>query len=457
MTDPVIIIGGGISGLVCAYRLEQAGAEYLLLEASDRLGGNIHTVRRQGYLYDVGPDAFLRAKAAGEKLCVELGLGDDLIVPQADGTRVFIAFDGALQPMPEGLSLGVPKRPWPILSTPLLSPLGKCRALLEPWVRARRDDKEESIAQFLTRRLGSEMAERIAAPLLSGVFAGDAQQLSMDAAFAPLLNYETTHGSLFAGMNGGKSPWKVMLEPVVQAKSPFVSLRAGLGSLIDALAAQVGPEKCHLRERALSIQKSGGGYVVSTDAGSYQARAVVIAGPPWMAEDLLSSIDAQAQAALGQIRGFSTATVYFALEREQVQHDLGGSGFIVPPGEGEILAATFVSSKWPERAPRGRALVRAFVGGARLDITGISDAALTELAHRELTRFLGSLGPVEFSAVHRYERGSPQPELGHRERLEQITSALSACPHLSLIGAGYGSVGIPDCIAQANQVTAELI
>lgn len=458
MSDPVVIVGGGISGLTTAYRLEQAGVPYVLLEAGAQWGGNMVTIERDGYLYDVGPDAFLRTKTAAAELCKELGLGDELITPQAHGQTVFVAWEGRLFPMPEGLTLGVPKRPWPILETPLLSPLGKCRALLEPWIPARKGHEEESVEQFLTRRLGAEMAQRVAAPLLAGVYAGDARMLSMDAAFGHLVELERKHGSLFVGLNGGKHPLQVMFEPVQASVSPFLSLRRGLGSLIAALRARVPLERVQLGQRVMGIERrAGSGYVVRTSSLKLEASAVVVAGPPWSAAALLSSCLPEVGATLAQIRGYSTATVYFALNTAHMAHELTGSGFIVPPGEGQILAASFVSCKWAGRAPEGKALVRAFVGGARTDIDPLSNAELKQIAHLELTRFLGPLGPTEFSVVHRYQRGNPQPELGHARKLEVIFDGLKRTPGLYLIGSGYGAVGIPDCIVSADHAARDII
>jgi len=458
MIDPVVIIGGGISGLTTAYRLEQAGRPYLLFEAGAHFGGNIVTIERDGYLYDVGPDAFLRAKTAGAALCRELGLGGELITPEAHGQAVHVAYDGRLYPMPAGLTLGVPKRPWPILQTPLLSPLGKCRALMEPWIPARKGHQEESIAQFLARRLGPEMAERLAAPLLAGVYAGDAERLSMDAAFGHLVELERKHGSLFVGLNEGKHPLRVLFEPVQAAASPFYSLRKGLGSLIAALVERLSLERVHLGERVTGIERRGAArYTVRTSSREVMASAVVVAGPPWTAAGLLASCLPQVSSSLSQVRGYSTATVYFALSTALMAQEPTGSGFIVPPGEGQILAASYVSCKWAGRAPEGKALVRAFVGGARTDIEPLSNAQLKHLAHQELTRLMGPLGPPEFSVVHRYDRGNPQPELGHAQRLEAIFGGLSSTPGLYLIGSGYGAVGIPDCIAMADQVTRQIL
>lgn len=457
MSDPVVIVGGGISGLTVALRLQQAGQPYELFEASAAWGGNIRTVGRDGYLYDVGPDSFLRAKPKAEELCRELGLGAELIEPEQDGRSVWVAWDGRLHPMPEGLSLGVPKRPWSILTTPLLSPYGKCRALLEPWIPPRSDAREETIAEFLSRRLGVEMATRLAAPLLAGVFAGDAERLSMDAAFGQLCMLERKYGSLFSGMSGGKSPWSALFSPLAPVPSPFLSLRGGLGSLIRALIGRLDARRLHSTEPVVRLaSRPEGGYRVHTPQRRLDARAVVIAGPPWVAGPLVAPLSPGAAEELTRIRGCATATVYFALDAERMEHTLTGSGFIVPPGEGEILAATFVSSKWPGRAPRGRALVRAFLGGARMDISGWNDAQLENVAARELTRFLGPLGPAEFSAVHRYDKGTPQIELGHRQRIEQVHRELRGLPDLCLVGPGLRGVGIGDCIAEANAAAERL-
>lgn len=455
---PIAIVGGGVSGLTLAYRLHQRGVPFLLFEAAPHFGGNIVTAEHDGFLYDLGPDSFLKAKVAGVELCRDLELESELIVPSEGGASVLVAHEGALHPMPEGLSLGVPKRPGPLLETPLLSGPAKLRALCEPFVRRPAHTGEESILEFTTRRLGAEMASRLAAPLLAGVFAGDAACLSMDAAFPQLVALEKKHGSLFSGMNGGKALLRVLTSPAETKESPFISLRRGLGSLIDALITHLPPEHLRPRTRVMRVQSEPArdGVTLFTENEQIEASHVVFAGPPWAAAALLGETEARVAEPLSKVRGFSTATVFFGLNAREVEHNLAGSGLIVPQGQAEILAATFVSSKWAGRAPTGKALVRAFVGGASRDIRGESDDALTRLAQRELTRLLGSLGVIQFSHVHRYERGTPQLEMGHGERLQQVTDALAARPHLSLIGSGYDGVGIPDCIRQANDLAQSL-
>jgi protoporphyrinogen/coproporphyrinogen III oxidase len=456
---PVVIIGAGVTGLTLAYRLHQAGNNAIVFEAGERMGGNICTAKHDGFVYDLGPDSFLKTKPGGTRLCHDLGLGAELITPQDGATAVHVAHAGKLHPMPEGLSLGVPRRAWPILKTPLLSPGAKLRALMEPFMRTRPDGDEESISEFLSRRLGSEMAERLAAPLLAGVFAGDATALSINAAFPQLVALEKKHGSLFSGLNGGKSLLQVLLSPVVSAESPFMSLKGGLSDLIAALGRALPSHSVRLSTRALGVTppQQGAPAHVRTSEGLVAAARVVIATPPWSARNLLQEVDADLLESLGSVKGFSTATVFFGLDRKDVAPRLLGSGFIVPPGEADILAATYISSKWEGRAPEGTELVRVFVGGARKDISGCSADELRSIARRELARYLGDLGSVLFERVHRYEKGSPQPVKGYLEVLRRVREAEQNHPWLSLIGAGYGGVGIPDCIAQADDLAQRII
>lgn len=456
---PIVIVGAGVTGLTAAYRLFERGRRVIVCESSDRVGGNIETAKHDGYLYDLGPDSFLKTKPAGAQLCKDLGLTAEIISPRPGATLVHVARRGKLHPMPEGLSLGVPKRPGPILSTPLLSLGAKMRALMEPFIGRPDDPGEETIQQFLARRLGPEMAERLAAPLLSGVYAGDATRLSMNAAFPQLVELEKAHGSLFSGMNGGKSLFRVLFEETAPPASPFMSLRGGLSEMVGALVARLPPESIRLSTCVRSVSpplSAAEPAQVQLDGERIAAAHVIVAGPPWSARPLLGELDQEFEEALGAVSGFSTATVFFGLARGKTNAQLSGSGFIVPPGEAEILASTFISSKWEGRAPEGAALIRAFVGGAHKDIRLLSDDDLKAVAQRELTRFLGDLGPLEFCRVHRYERGTPQPELGYAQLLERVRAAVDARPWLSLIGSGYSGAGIPDCIRQADEVAAML-
>ncbi|OQX69719.1 MAG: protoporphyrinogen oxidase [Sorangiineae bacterium NIC37A_2] len=477
----VLIVGGGVSGLALSYYLKRRGLTSLLIEKGPRFGGNIRTQEHDGFLYDVGPDSFVRSKPEAEALCRELGLGKALIVPSPEGRHVYVAYEGQLHSMPEGLSLGVPTRPLALLETKLLSDLGKGRACLEPFVPPAEEATEESIFDFLARRLGPEMAERIAAPLLGGVFAGDARRLSMQAAFPQLIELEKAHGSLFFGLKAPRSRssapplslrdragllWRALREEAKSPPSPFLSLERGLGQFIEALVDELdvmkksatspgtGSACARLGEPVTRLLRSGNRVTgVRLDSGEeLTAETVVIAGPPWAAAELLRGTLPGLSERLSQIHGAPTATVFFGFDLDFESRRLTGSGFIVPPGEGEILAATWVDQKWAGRAPPGAGLVRAFLGGARRvgpNPLAASDDELISLARRELVRFMGPLGRERFARVYRYAHGTPQPELGHLERVAAIEESLSHVRGLHLTGAGYGGVGIPDCVRGA--------
>lgn len=459
---PFVILGGGISGLVLALRLHQAGRSFLLLEGGERFGGNIRTEEHDGFLYDVGPDSFLQARPEISALCEELGLSEALIAPI--GTQVSVAREGRLIPMPEGLALGVPTRVGSLLDTPLLSGVGKFRTCLEPfWPRARTAE-EETIWEFTSRRLGPEMAERIAAPLLSGIFAGDPKKLSMAACFPGLVAQEKKFGSLFAGMHAGQplalALWAALWQAPAPKKSTFASFEKGLGQLIQTLVESLPEDSWQLRAAVESVEPApGGGAWVTVGGERLLAEHVIVTGAPWFAARVLRGVDEELLVDLGSVSGAPSATVFFGLDAAQVEADLNGSGYIVPPGEGEILAVTYSSSKWAGRAPAGRALVRAFLGGATGrggPIEGQTDEELVSIAHRELTRLGGSLGPVQFARVYRFARGAPQPHLGHVEKMRRVKEKVAALPWLSLSGPGYSGVGIPDCVRSAQEVAEAL-
>lgn len=520
---PTLVIGGGISGLVLAERLASAGKPVRLFESTTRLGGAIRTFEHDGYLYDAGPDAMLAAKPEARMLIERLGLLDDLVRPLPGAARVYVAHDERLHPMPEGLALGVPTRPSALVDTDLLSFTGKLRACCEPFVprrvprdaggkkdAANGDDSiaDESILSFATRRVGAEMAERIVGPLLSGVFAGDPAELGIEACFPQLARFEREVGSLLLGTTGTKSVWGALTREKKAPVSPFLGLRRGLGSLITALEAALPSEVVTRGAIATHVSLEGGagalaGRAVAADgAGVGSARALaasgappqkndtpslaepvvrihfangssalgrrlVIAGPPWLAARLLGTVDAKLAALLGEVRGNPTATVVFGFDQAGIERALDGSGFIVPPGEGDVLASTWISSKWANRAPRGKVVLRAFLGGARprvlargalRAVTDLDDRELADVAYRELSRFMGPLGKPEFERVVRYERGSPQPDVRHLSRVAEIRAAAAAHTNwLSLIGPGYGGVGIPDCIRGAEDVAARLL
>jgi oxygen-dependent protoporphyrinogen oxidase len=474
MTKRVVIVGGGISGLAAAHELTRLDPtlEIQLLEASDRCGGNIATERIDDFVVERGPDSFVVSKPEALQLSKRLGLEDQLISTPPAARVVHFVRHGQLVPLPEGLILGVPTRLWPLLSTPLLSVVGKLRALIEPFMPVKADDQDESVHDFFCRRLGSEMAERIAAPLIGGIYAGDTRQLSLAATFPQFRSMEKRFGSLIVGLhlsrNRGQQPPKTrlgglltllgMLLPRKQQDNPaFLSFHHGMQTLIDSLLRTL-PKNC-LRlgaaVTAVTLQPQNSDAPVQLRLGTGEeltAHAVLLATPGHVTGKLLA--DAELQRELTAIRTTSTATVTFALKRAGVSHPLHGLGFVVPSGEGQILAATWSSSKWPHRAPEGHVLLRAFIAEADCSL---DDPNLIALALRELQRLMGPLGEPLFTRVSRYDRASPQPELGHPERMRRIHARLAELPGLFLSAGGLDGIGIPDSIRHAQTAAQRIV
>ena len=470
----VCVVGGGVTGLTLAYSLlrSRPDVHLTLLESRARLGGNIVTERRDGFVIDGGPDSFLRTKPHAVALCRELGLENELITTRPGGRKVYVAHEGALEAMPGGMALAVPTRVGPMLHTPLLSWRGKLRAAREPFIKARTDDADESIEQFITRRMGGDAARRIAGPLLGGIYAGDVTRLSVRATFPQLVAMEREHGSLVRGFfemakrarganghGGGLLGWLSRGEQ--EAPSPFCSLKGGMGTLIDALAGAL-PEGAVQTEHEVTQVAQVPGYegrwiVESAAADPVVADAVAVTSPAHVAAKIIA--DAELSSELTKIPYLSTATVFMAFDADSVEHPLDAVGFIAPEGESRLLAATWVTSKWDHRAPEGRVLMRAFVGGARApnQVRDSSDDDLVLLARSELTRLMGQLGTPLLTRVFRYPQSNPQPIVGHLDRLDRVRSRLASLPGLHLAGAAYDGVGIPDCIRQAQSLAESII
>lgn len=473
-----VVIGAGIAGLSAAYELARHRLSTVLLESRPRLGGNVYTERVDGFLIDAGPDSFVRTKPDATELCRELGLEDQLITTRS--RSVFVAHRGRLEPMPAGMALAVPTRLEPIVGTPLLSPVGKLRLFGDLVLSASKRAEDESIADFIGRRFGREAALRLGGPLLSGIYAGDVSELSIQATFPQLVELERQYGSLICGLfaaqkareNGhGKasvsgSRLRILLEALQwlgrdpsHAPSPFYSLRDGMGTLVESLGRALPEGAVRLGVAATRLERAAspeGWRVYLADGSAIAARNVVLAVPAHVAAHLVP--DAELERRLAAIPYVSTATVFLGLDRAKVEHPLDGVGFYVPPGEGRVLAGTWVSSKWEGRAPDGSVLVRAFVGGAREQdlVQSSNDHELVSLVRQELTQLMGHLGTPRLVRVFRYPSANPQPLVGHLQRLEAISARLGELAGLHLAGAAYRGVGIPDCVRQGRIVAREI-
>ena len=449
---PVLIVGGGIAGLATAYDLHRRGLPVRVLERAPRAGGVILTERVDGFTFDAGPDALLIQKPAAIQLCRELGLGERLFTTSKP-RAAFILKKGVLHPLPESSVLGIPRNVSALAATRLFSVPGKARMGMELFIRPRPDASgDESIASFIGRRFGSEAVTYLAEPLLAGIHAGDVNRLSMRALFPRFLDAERKHGSVLRAFRQLRQP--------PSHDGAFMSLPGGLHEIVEALlrVLPAGTVSLGAGVRAVARQAvEGRAYRVVLETGeALDTRAVVLCAPAFVAGTLIRALEPELAALCASIPYASSATATFAYRREAVAHPLRGSGFVVPKVEGtRIMAGTWISSKWRDRAPAGHVLLRAFIGGARdPGAMEMDDEQMIRAAETEMARLLGIEGPPLFTRLHRWERANAQHEVGHLDRVAAIDARLSALPGVFVTGSGFRGVGVPDCVADARATAA---
>jgi oxygen-dependent protoporphyrinogen oxidase len=441
-----VVVGGGIAGLAAARRLERTlpGADVVLVERDRRLGGKIGTERVDGFVIEEAPDSFLSRKPRGVGLCEELGLSSRLQGRRPEHERTFVRLGRELHPLPTGLTGMVPTDLEALEASELLSPAGRERLAAEVDVPPGPPGREESIASFVTRRLGPEAYATIVEPLMTGIFGGDGELLSLEATFPQLQALELEHGSLLRGLAA---------QPVrAGGLPPFVTLRGGMDGLVEAIVRGFGPTRVLAGRAAMRVRPHAGGYRIELDDGAaLDADALVLAVPAFVAAELLAGVDDELAAAHAEIPYASSVVVTLAYAPGDVAEPLDGYGYVVPRGEGtDVLACTWTSQKWEGRAPEGAHLVRVYAGRfGRRDLTLEPDPDLLALARDELS-LLGLDAEPAFTRVQRLPLGMPQYTIGHLARLERIESALSALPGLAVAGAAYSGVGIPDCIGSGE-------
>jgi len=451
----IAVIGGGISGLAAAHRLvelERDGAgpfELHLYEAGERLGGVISSEVHDGFVIEGGPDSILSEKPAGLALCERLGLAHHLIPTREEMRRTYIAFNGQLHALPDGFLLLAPTRFWPLAVSRLFSPLGKLRMALDLVLPRGAPRRDESLASFVRRRLGREALERVAQPLVGGIYTANPETLSLAATMPRFLEMEQRDGSVIRAM--WKQQSRAAQAPSSGARwSLFVSFVQGMQELVDAVTAALGPTQVHLRHHVEAVHRDGARWRLD-DLPPFDA--VIVATPAHISARLLAELDEPLRADLAGIAYASSATVTLAYRRDDVPHPLDGFGFVVPNIEGRpLIACTFSSLKYDHRAPAGYVLLRSFVGGAlHADPGQLDDEQLCALARDQLAQLLGIQRPPHLSRVHRYQRAMPQYDVGHLDRVDRIEQRLAQCRGLALAGNAYRGVGIPDCIATAER------
>lgn len=442
----VVVIGAGIAGLSAAWELTLRGLTPIVLEKGPQPGGVILTERVDGYVIDAGPDSLLVDKPAGIALGRELGLADRLVSTRLPRTA-FVVRGNRLVALPTASFLGLPTSVRSLAASRLFTPRGKARIAMEPFVHADRTLDDESIGAFVRRRFGDEACDWIAEPLLAGIHAGDVDRLSVHALFPQLVHAERTRGSVLRGVRAKRRSG---------AHGPFVSFPGGLQELPDALAARLGESTVRCHSAAVAIDGRGPFTIRLVTGDTLTTRALIVTTPAWAAAPLLGAIDTDLADRCAAIPYTSSAALVFALDREQVRHPLAGTGFVVPARERRVLmAATWVSSKWPHRAPPGRVLLRGYVGGVNdPGILDRSDDELLAAGFDELAERLEISGPPRLTRLYRWPRANPQYEVGHLAAVRAIDERLARVPGLYLTGSGYRGTGIPDCIADARAAAA---
>ncbi len=457
----VAIVGGGITGLAAAYHLEeQAKAGDLplacrLIERQSQFGGKILTERIDGFIIEGGPDSFISMKPWGIELCQRLGLADHLTGTNPDQKQIYLLRKGRLVELPEGVMALMPTRLWPFVRSPLISPLGKLRMGLDLFIPPKTDKQDESLASFVQRRLGREALERLAEPLLAGIYAGDPRQMSLASTFPQFREIEQNYGSLTRGMLARRRA----MPPASSRYTMFMTLKEGMGELVETLTKRLDPSTRMAGSGVTGIQPRSMTYeLLLADGQRLEADAVILATPAFVTADLLKQLNSSLADRLRRIPYVSTATVSLAYKRSGFSHPLNGFGFVVPRSEQRtILACTWTSTKFPHRAASDHVLVRCFVGGAgREELALHEESTLVKMVCEDLKAIMGVSTEPALAKVYRWEKANPQYNVGHLEQVAEIEKMTAQHPGLFITGAAYRGVGVADCIHQGIQ-TAEKV
>lgn len=467
----VAIIGGGITGLSAAWYLQQEAQthhlnlSYTLLEQSDRWGGKILTEKVEGhaaqpFVIEGGPDSFITQKPWALQLTRELALSDRLLPTNDDKRKVFVLNDGRPTPLPDGVLLIVPTKFMPFALSPLISPLGKLRMGLDLIIPPKQDDEDETLADFIQRRLGSEALDKIAEPLMSGIYNAEAERQSLLATFPRFRAIEQKHGSLIKGMLAARRARANSKGPSANGRKPistFISFQSGMQELVEGLRSRLAGE-CRLQTAVQTIQPQANGRyeLLLNDGTSLLADAVILAVPAYVAADLLAESAPEAAAGLQKIRYVSTGTISLAFHRAEIAHPLNGFGLVIPRSEKRTInAVTWTSTKFDQRAPEERVLLRVFFGGSRTPhMMEVDDRDLLAAVRLELQEIMGITVAPLFHRIYRWHRANPQYDVGHLQRVEAVENALP--PNLYVTGSPYRGIGIPDCVRQAQETAVAL-
>jgi len=465
----VVVIGAGITGLAAAHRMRELAAErefpleVLVLDRATHTGGPLATVRRDGFTIETGADSFLTEKPQAAELARRIGLGDDLIPTREEFRRTRVVHNGRLVDIPDGFSLMAPSRLGPVMRSELFSPAAKLRIALEPLVPKRKDRRDESLAAFVTRRLGREVLDRVAQPLAGGIYTADPSRLSIAATTPRFVEMEQRHGSVIRGLriaDRARAAAGTKTQGTSGARwTLFATLRNGIGALPDALASNLG-ECVRLGVEVKQISPRGDGCTIVTESGEqFSADAVICAAPAYAAARMVRAADPHLADLLGAISYASAATVNMTFHESDFPAPPNSFGFVVPIIERRrIIAGSFTSLKFENRAPAGMILARVFIGGQlQTALMQLDDDAMVTAAREEFRELLGVTAAPRFAIVRRWPDSMPQYEVGHLDRVAEIERTAAAIPRVALAGAAFRGVGIPDCVRSGEQAATTIL
>ncbi|MBC7795403.1 MAG: protoporphyrinogen oxidase [Pyrinomonadaceae bacterium] len=483
-----VIIGGGISGLSAAHRLREAGEDFVLLEASNRFGGVIRSIKKDGFLLESGADSFLSEKPQVVDLARKLNIENELIETNDDFRRSFLVRENKLRAVPEGFRLIAPSNLETFFASEIVSESGKTQIANEQFLPAQTIENiaksDESLADFVRRRFGQEALERIAQPMFAGIYTANPEKLSVKATQPKFLELEQKFGSVIAGLqqttaqinpitaiNSAIGEETEMQSQVPSPKSQvgtsgaryslFLSFRNGMQTLLDALVESLPSDSIRLNAKVRSLRFDGSRKVwqIVVNDEVIEADKIILAVSTFVSAQLLQNQFPDIANELNSIEYASTATVNFAFRREQIKHKLDGFGFVVPFVEKRtLMACTFSSVKFPERAPENHALLRAFVGGVMQPETfALNEDAMINGALQDLRELLGIEGEPIFSTVEKWADSMPQYNVGHLDKASRINDLLMKIPNLRLATNAFDGVGVPDCIRHGITAAEELL
>ena len=465
MPKHCVIIGGGISGLAAAHRLVELGRErnvpleITVLEAGPRFGGAIETRTQDGLLLEGGPDAFIAEKPWALSLCRRLGLTDQLLETQEAHRRSFILRHGRLVQVPTGLYLIAPARLSTLLTMGLVSWPAKVRMACEPFIPARRSTEDESVGSFIRRCFGREALERIGQPMLGGIYTADPDVLSLAATMPRFQEMERTHGSVVKALAAGAASSRGAAQASGPRYSLFVTLRGGLGALIEALIRSLPGVRLRPSSPVAHIAAGEAWSVVLESGERLMADVLCLALPADRTARLLEACAPDVARGLAGIPYESVATVNLAFRRQDVPVPLDGFGVVIPAVEHRrLVGCTFASVKFAGRAPEASVLLRAFVGGAlHRDVMALDDAAMERLVREEIASLLGMHAAPSLVWISRHPQAMPQYRVGHLARVAAVEQTLARHPGLQLAGNGLHGIGIPDCVHQAELAAERML